>query len=191
MTEATNEGEQATRSRWKPEYNQTLAQRRKERYASDPAYREQVKRAARERYDRQTAGVLSDTVTKISENISTIEKFASEREVFVGRAAVGTFPCLTEQELAELMCRNYQSFQRMVKDGRWPPPIYSARSGKTRMGVYTIPEARALATVYFGHYQNSAHYYATHTETRDALFEAVKGVREQTELGRWAMEQMV
>lgn len=196
MTEANNTttGEDAPatgKSRWKPEYNESLSRRRKERYKADPAYREQVKNAARVRYNRKTGGSLSDTSKAIKQNLATLSGFGKAREVFVGRANVGVFPCLTEQELAEVLCRNYQSFQRMVKDGRWPAPVFSSRSGKTRMGVYTLPEAKALASIYDKHYEQSAHYYASHTQTRDALFDAVKAVRAQTELGRWAMETMV
>jgi hypothetical protein len=192
VTDTPNQGEAVQKKRgWKPEYNENVAARRKERYKTDPEYRNAIKRAARNRYNEQAGGAILDTAQAIRDNVSRIASFGEVREVFVGRASVGEYLCLTEMEMAEAVCRNYQSFQRMVKEGRWPAPVFSARSSKTRMGVYMVSEAKALGEVYADHYAQSAHYYASHVETRTKMFNAVRAVRLQTAIGRRAMEQAV
>jgi hypothetical protein len=174
--------------RWNSErYNEPLRERRRERYHTDAEYRQAQKDAARKRYEKDSGGKLSRAWEQLHVNIQNIRSFGQIRRVYVGMVDVAEELCLTEAEMANVMGKHYQSFQRMIGNGRWPVPIYSSRNYKTRVGVYLLEEAEAMMHVYANHFKDCAHYYLTHTKTREALYRAATNVRSSTELGRRAL----
>lgn len=173
---------------WTEKANRQYSKKRKERYQNDPEYRKAVQERARQRYLKENPEVAM-LPEKIRKNLADITSFGETRRVFVELADVGEEFCLTEAEIAAVIERHPQSFQRMVSDGRWPRPVFSIRVNRTKTGVYLLDQARAMVEVYVSHLERSSHYYAKHIETREAMFEASRKELEKTELGQWAMNQ--
>lgn len=160
-------------------------ERRRIRYAQDQEYREQVRQQSRQTYEKLEGKDLSSVAAEVAERLAGLDKLASVRPVFVEKTPVGEHACLTEAEMAVVVGRNPQIFQRMVADGRWPKPLYSARNYRSKVGVFLLEEARVLIEVFLEHLKTSLHYYQSHTDTRNALQAALDRLREEIGADKW------
>jgi hypothetical protein len=160
---------------WGPERN---AQRR-ERYMTDPAYRENVIQQVRENYRRQREEQgLPVRNEDCRENLGLIPEIAETREIVLPDGRAETRLTLTVDELADVLSRNTQVVYRWMNGGMFPRPAFTAVLHKGRkQGVYLAEEAAALVNVLGEHQETSQYYRNYHTDTRDKMFGAVEHIR--------------
>lgn len=153
--------------------------RRRARYQTDPDYREQVNDRNRQNYRESSGGVdLRDA----SNNLKILKGLGTKREVDGGDVIL-TF---NAKEAAEVLDGyNEQFIYRCLRDGRLPPMLLEAhdevdaRHGKRKVSVkvYSEGEMRAIARIMSEHQQKYSYYRKSHTDTTNALFEAVEEFR--------------
>lgn len=136
--------------------------RRRERYATDPAYRERILNY--ERQKRHTEPFDCRT------NLETLASFGVVRPVDGGAEGL-TF---TIEEAAKVLGRTPKSLYKYFSKNLFPRPPHTVKgpSGLDQE-AYTEKEMVRLINV-FGQHQSETPYYGVyHEETKKALFDAL------------------
>ena len=155
-------------------------QRRRELFASDPEFRQARLAEGRKAYREGVGGVdLYDCRENLHELKGLPPRYIHELK---GEAA-----CVSVPELAKLLRFNTpETLRRMTRDGRVPPPIFTAdvttdnfgREGETSTcAVYTDVEAAAIMKVLGAHYSQVRYYRKSYTETVEKITAAVDEAR--------------
>lgn len=174
LTEAQLEARK--RKYWGEERNQ----QRRERYRSDPAYRQQVMEQVRESYrrKREEAGLPVRT-GDCRENLELLPEIATRREVHFPDGEIQERVSLTVDELAEALQRNTQVVYRWINAGLFPKPALTTPTHRNRkQAVYLVEEAEAFLTIFGEHQESSQYYRSYHTDTQRKLHGAAQEVRQ-------------
>lgn len=152
---------------------------RRDRYQSDPAYRDQIIQQVRESYRKQREEQgLTVRNEDCRENLGLLPEIARLREVFLPDGRTDKRLTLTADEVADAMGRNTQVLYRWMNGEMFPRPLFQVIGHRGRkQGIYLIEEVEALINVFGQHQEGSQYYRNYHTETRDRLFGAVAKVR--------------
>lgn len=162
--------------------------RRRERYASDQAYREKAIKQVRETYRRtREAEGASVRQEDCRENLPKLFELGRVRTIRVsGQQVKDNAPkklTFTLEELAKTLGRNTQVLYRWLSDDMIPAPLYEALNERNRwQGVYTEDEVTAIVQI-FGKHQEISQYYRTfHENTRNSIHSAVKKLRNSQQI---------
>lgn len=170
------------KARWADNHNK----KRKERYNSDPQYKQARLEKAREDYRNEKGVVLDSCLDRIRE----IRSYGSSREVRVNDGPVQVRFCLTTQELGEIIGGHKASVMyRWQGKGLLPKPIAKGRVFYSTTGrggdywlndqpVYLEEEVAAIMQPLGEHQRNFRYYRTSDTETVAAIFDAVEAVRQ-------------
>lgn len=156
-------------------------ERRRERYAADPSYRENVLQRARQtQFDtRRAQGKDVREGENCRENMSQLGSF-SKRAVYVGETEVFMDKVVTAEDLAALLERDPQVLYRWMGKDMLPRPVFEAYNDRNRkQGVYLNDEARAIMTHFSKHQETSLYFKTSHTDTINNIKSAVEAVRRQ------------
>jgi hypothetical protein len=147
------------------------------RYWRDSAYRERVRAAARDSYRSRNPDTAQNVCAdRLKQDL--VATFGTTRRVVDRRGVGHTGVTFTLSEMAELTARSRSSLYRMVQHSMWPRPAHivaETELSDSPTYVYTLKEAKALLTVFADHLSRLRLYRRDHTQTRDALFSAMKG----------------
>jgi hypothetical protein len=175
--ELTQEQIEERRKRyWGPERNA----KRRAQYHADDALKQRIIQTVRagHRKRQEDAGVPVRN-DDCRERISQLAKIACTRSVDLGETWV-RMPCLTIEELGRAIGRNTQVLYRWINADMFPGPALPALNEHNRTQVvYSVGEVTALLEVFGAHQERSQYYKEKHTETRRALFDAVRREREK------------
>lgn len=138
---------------------------RRERYAKDPAYRQQQIESTRAGYRQRN--VLVDQKSCL-DNLDRFRDFGQWRTLEDGSKA-HTF---TVPEMAALLSRRPEVIARWIKREMFPEPVTRLREpwGAYEL-VYVAAEARHYAQVMGEHQRDTPYYRKDHDVTRARLWE--------------------
>jgi hypothetical protein len=170
-----------------PEKVKLRNQRRRERYANDAAYREQVRTTSRDGYRSRAGSKWHAPVASLEEAIA----IGTVRSVSLPGDVVEDRLTFTLDEVCAVFNRSRSVINRWIADGRFPPPIVPARmvsrvrDFKIRKGVsfayetrvYLLPELEALYTVLKPHFDKVNYFRNDHVEESSRIHAAVRAVR--------------
>ena len=152
------------KARWAEDHNR----RRREKYAKDKAYREEVKRAARDyaRLNRGAGGSDEDKTNSCIRALADVENLGTPRAID-GNGIVRT---LSSTELAKAVGLSHVVvMHKWQRSGRFPKPQTRARIGRTHADVYTLDEAIKLLQIMKRHFMQASFLKETDTKTITAL----------------------
>jgi hypothetical protein len=150
-------------------------ERRRERYHSDPEYREAVRARNRVTFSKKPTDEKD-----MRKNIPLIRQFSQKRYVKYPTGE-GIQPCLTFEELASAMNRNVALLYRWRKEGKFPSGVmtFIEPEGYQLTQAFSPEEAEVILRVIGQHFFESSYYLGSHTKTRDKLFAGIEKVRKQ------------
>lgn len=151
---------------------------RRERYASDDQYREQVNDRNRENYRKENDVELRDCAS----NINLLDGMGTEREIVGTGDVILTF---SAAEVAEVLDGySKQTVYRWLREGMLPPMDVTAieivkakKERRAEIKVYSEAEMRVVVNIMSEHQQQLSYYTKKHTETQDKLYAAIDQVR--------------
>lgn len=155
---------------WYDERNE----RRKEAYHTDPEYRANANKMARDGY-RDAKGTKRPFDPRA--NLPTLTSFGKVRLLDHEEAEVLTF---TKAELAAIFDRPTKQIQQWVADGRLPAPVSRAKVvGVERnwIDVYYEDEVRAIVNALGPWLADLIYFRCDHVDAIKAVHDAVEGVR--------------
>jgi hypothetical protein len=159
-----------------PESTDERNARRRARYASNEVLQANARERARRLYAASRGEEFGAGIDIIAANLARIAEFADLRALSIDGVLIDDHLCVTRQNLAHLIGRHPQVLQRMIGDGRWPPPVAKAQG--LRGAVYLLEEAQAFAEIFLAQLHKRLNYSHQHAQTRGALFAAAALARE-------------
>lgn len=153
--------------------------RRRERYASDTAYREKAVQQVREHYERiKEAKGLPIRSRDCLENLDRLTEIGSIREVTLADERSVRMLTFQLKELATALDRNSNVVSRWVASRMIPPPIHHARlNGGTKARVYLVAEVRAIMEAFSEHQKTSQYIRSHHVEFHQSVAAKLAAVR--------------
>lgn len=161
------------KSRW---WGEERNKRRRERYHSDPNYREQRRQQARESYRRRNSARVDEDCR---ENLGRLKEVGEYRTVQLAPGAEEqVLLTFNTKELAGLLNRNTNILYRWQSSGVLPKPVVPNRDFGG-IPVFTEPEVRALMEVFGNHQQVTQYLRAKDKTTIRAFYDALAKVRQK------------
>lgn len=135
-------------------------ERRRQRYANDPAYRKKCIATTRENYRRN--GHMDSDLNCLG-SLSNLSAYGLKRRV--PGLNTGKRITFSVKEIAGAMNRHKAVVNRWIRNELFPPP---------RWGYYTLPQARVIVRA-MGELQKETPYYRRdHKELRIKLYAAME-----------------
>lgn len=144
---------------------------RRERYATDPVYRQEAIEAAR-RYARSRRNICREDCSK---NLANLSKFGTRCPVIVAGKQRRMFT-FTVVQLAKVLERHPKIIERWIRNKMLRAPIFKTTND---MLVYTLDEVKAIVIVYSDHQKEVAYYRKSHEHTRLRMHKSITMVRER------------
>lgn len=142
---------------------------RREKYASDPAVREKVKKAARETYRK-------DHPLTPSKTARGLRLPGQQRELFVDGMDHPVYAeSYTIPEAAEALGRSVLGFKRWITDGLVPPPVL--RDTVRGYKHYSRGELEVIRREIARHEREFTYYSVKHESTVHMLWQAMQAYR--------------
>lgn len=148
--------------------------RRRERYRSDPAYRQKAIQQSRKKFEDRDVNEDAQHLTQVRDKIAS---YGQVREVSLPDGTVRQMLVLTSDELATVLGRTPNMLFRWRSSGKVPYGILQTRVGKTNAQAYSVPEVAAMVDVLKDHFTERYYYHDSHTETIQRLFTQVINTR--------------
>lgn len=156
------------------EWYQQRNERRKEKYHTDPEYRETANKLARDGY-RENHGKQRPFDPR--DNLPALASFGTERTLDHGEMIKLTF---SKAEVAAVFNRPVKQIQQWAADGRIPASVQRAKVvGKERnwIDIYHEDEVRAMVEALGPFLADLIYFRCDHVDAIKAVHEAVAGVR--------------
>lgn len=186
------------KARDNPEWHKKRNARRRDRYHTDPGYRDEVKERSRKHYSEKRQIEPFDPRSRLGE----IENFGKMRDVIYPNGVKTHVWCMTKAEVSEFLGKTRKMFYTWVSDGRFPDAVITGFDLKTRdwyahaetvevpqkVGVYHAQEVIAAVEALGEHLSRVLYYRRDHEEERERLYDAVWAAREALGIKREHVE---
>lgn len=152
---------------------------RRQRYANDPDYRDQVMRSTRDRYRRKHGLVARGGVNHF--DLRRIGRYCERHDVWVGSQFLESRLVMTIKNLALIIGRKPDVVRRWIDQYMLPPPvgmIRHDRKGHGQVPVYFLEEVREIVHTMRDHQAETPYFRQDHTDTIDCLRSVLNGIRE-------------
>lgn len=156
----------AQKKKWRENSNR----KRRARYKTDSAYRNEVKDRARSNARKQNQ-TKQEKASECREAAQRLSSFGDRREPTGGGEKTLT---LTSSELAEAMGLGHvTTLHKWQREGRFPKPTRSYFVARTHTDVYSESEAQTLLLMLADHYDKKLYLSQKDTATIEKLHSAV------------------
>lgn len=147
--------------------------RRKERYATDPEYREVCLQRAREVSEQRKAGEAAEYAKRVNSGLRRVGMTGTPRRLANSGKTQLTY---TIAQCAEVLCRPAGALREWIHAGRFPAPaIPASNTNGQSVQVYSIKQVTALAQAAVTYLRTAtAHLTATREDAIIAFHRAMR-----------------